>query len=265
MLCPTNTISPALSGNNTACSCAPGAYGTGVSVACVLCPASSYCAGGNANTKSLCPLNAWSPIGSANITQCQCLPGYVGLNGTNCTLCPNNTVCVSGILNPCIGNASSTAGTSTKCMCNAGFYSAVSGVWPCIACPAGSYCTGDTIKLSCTANANSATQAIDSTLCTCNAGWVGERNAACTQCSAGSWCANGVPHTCLSNSYNQAGSGVITSCLCNAGYEGANGGICAPCSPGNQTLHNATYICSVTKPYTTLHTRYIHLFMMFIC
>ena len=95
-----------------------------------------------------------------------------GANGTTCTLCPANTICLSGALSNCTSNAASAAGTSTKCTCNAGFYSVVSGVGLCTQCPAGNYCTGDTVNTACTTNAYSSPQAPSSTWCTCNAGYV---------------------------------------------------------------------------------------------
>ena len=85
-----------------------------------------------------------------------------GANGTTCTLCPANTICLSGSLSNCTSNAASTAGTSTKCTCNAGFYSVVSGVGLCTQCPPGSYCTGDTVNTACTANAYSSPQVLNS-------------------------------------------------------------------------------------------------------
>ena len=85
-----------------------------------------------------------------------------GANGTTCTLCPANTICLSGALSNCTSNAASAAGTSTKCTCNAGFYSVVSGVGLCTQCPAGNYCTGDTVNTACTTNAYSSPQVLNS-------------------------------------------------------------------------------------------------------
>ena len=89
-----------------------------------------------------------------------------------CTLCPVNTVCLSGTLSNCMGNASSAAGTSSKCTCNPGFYSVVSGVLPCVQCAPGKYCAGDTSSVGCTANSYSPLQSSSNTSCTCNAGFV---------------------------------------------------------------------------------------------
>ena len=63
-----------------------------------------YCAGGNSNLKTACPANSIAPANSALITQCQCIPGYEGANGTACTICPIDTICNSGQLSNCMAN-----------------------------------------------------------------------------------------------------------------------------------------------------------------
>ena len=232
--CPTNSISPVLSGAQNQCLCAPGYYGDGSTTGtspCVRCEAGSYCEGGNANLTQTCPAFSTSPPGSFNIVQCQCLPGYVGANGTACTKCPPNTICSSGVEVNCPANANAPEGNAGSCTCNAGFYSlTVGGV--CIECPENSYCRGGLQKSACVAHAVSPARSVDSDACYCDRGYEGVANAACQACPADTWCWTGVLNSCPANTTSAPLSAWATNCTCLAGYTGPDGGACSACLPG---------------------------------
>ena len=165
-VCPTLTFSAPLSVAQRDCLCVAGSYGNGSTSPCVQCAAGSYCPGDNGNTTVTCPGNSTSPAGSNLLTQCQCIPGFVGANGTNCTLCPPNTVCASGALSQCPANSAAPIGSSSslQCVANPGFYQTKLGGAP-IQCPANSYCTGGLNLTNCTANAVSPPQSTSALAC----------------------------------------------------------------------------------------------------
>ena len=179
------------------------------------------------------------------MTQCQCLPGYVGANGTACGLCPPNTICLSGIKSNCPSNSQSGVGTSTStaCICNPGWYGPPGSI--CQACPQGSYCTGNTNVQACVTNANnSGANSQTPNDCTCKQGWYGQNNVACTTCPPNSYCTgNGVPTGCSTNSVSLAGSTSTNNCLCSPGYTGANGGPCSGCGIGLYKSSNGSSSC----------------------
>ena len=218
--CPLNSNSQANSTLQNQCFCNAGYWGNGALIGtspCALCLPGRYCPGGNNNLTLPCPGNATSPSGSYMITQCMCLPGYYGLNGTNCTLCPANSYCASGMLNPCQGNSSSPVWSNniSSCSCNAGFYGGLS----CQECPMTYYCTGGTNIIKCTSNATTAsTRSISYLQCFCDRGYAGINNTACVPCPIGYWCWTGISNACPPNSLSQMYSNYMNNCSCNARY-----------------------------------------------
>jgi hypothetical protein len=66
--CPVNSVSAALSVAQNQCLCAPGYFGNGSRTGtspCPLCPANSYCPGGNAELVVACPANFVSSAGAS--------------------------------------------------------------------------------------------------------------------------------------------------------------------------------------------------------
>jgi len=107
--------------------CAPGSYKpTNGSAPCILCPNATYGLIPHAievTTCNHCPANATSDQGSTLLIHCQCLPGFVGRNGTNCSACPPNTYKPErgeGQCLPCPGNSYSPS-ASAWCHCNMGY------------------------------------------------------------------------------------------------------------------------------------------------
>ena len=250
-LCPTTTYSFPLAGDSSQCLCKPGYYGFGGTSQCASCVANTYCPGNNTNLSQACPGNSSSPPASNLITQCQCNPGYQGVNGSTCSLCPSNTLCVSGTLSNCNANAQSNPGSYVKCTCVPGYYSLISG-GSCLSCPANSVCTGDTSIAACTTNAYSPQFSSTYTACVCGSGYVGMANATCTACQTGAWCAAGTPNTCTPGSNSPAYSSTSNNCSCNAGYYGPNGGPCLICTPGYFSASPGQPACSSCPVYNSV-------------
>jgi len=107
--------------------CAPGSYKpSNGSAPCLLCPNTTYANQIGAlplSTCLHCPRNSTSDQGSTLLTHCQCLPGFFGRNGTNCTACPPQTYKPDrgeGQCLPCPANSFSPHAASW-CHCNVGF------------------------------------------------------------------------------------------------------------------------------------------------
>lgn len=244
--CPLNSGSVALSSNQNQCICKPGFYGNGSKSPCIQCPAGSWCPGSNTNAPNTCPENSTSLPGAAGITQCQCLPGFYGENGTGCQLCPPNSICSSGQLSSCPANTQSLPGSSGLCTCNAGFYSLTSG-GTCMTCPPNSWCEGDTHIASCTTKGISPARSVSSLACYCDKGYEGQNNSACVPCAAGTWCYMGHKERCPDNTTSPTLSSYIVNCSCIAGYTGPDGGPCSLCLQGtykNNTGSNACTGCA---------------------
>ena len=253
--CPQYSSSPALAYSQNQCLCNPGFFGNGsinATSPCALCFAGSYCPGGNSNLSTVCPTNAISQPGAYAKEQCYCPSGYYGANGTNCTLCPPNDYCASGILSVCPANSFAPQSSSKiqDCKCNAGFYAAdgVSAAGGCTVCPINSYCpTASLTFTSCVTNAVTATvQTTSSQYCYCDRGYAGVSNSNCVACAQGQWCWTGLVGTCPANSNSPALSSYLANCTCNAGYYVANmtaTGSCSICQAGTYSIVSGVTTC----------------------
>ncbi|KAJ1471146.1 hypothetical protein T484DRAFT_1640410 [Baffinella frigidus] len=157
--CPTGTSSEPGSDEETDCKCKTGHRAESDGVACSPCGAGTYkdvvgafaCKGCPLKTSSVsgsngeqctacevgtyksvtgsgecstCPDGTSSIAGTTVVTGCTCLGGYVGSAGTVCTICPENTYCVGGVLTDCPSNGVSEPGSDklADCVCREGYF-----------------------------------------------------------------------------------------------------------------------------------------------
>ncbi|KAJ1474415.1 hypothetical protein T484DRAFT_3264942 [Baffinella frigidus] len=236
---------------------------------CATCEAGTYKAAVGVGSCAACPSNTTSSVGSNELTDCNCLPGYTAASdGVACSICTAGTfksVVGTAECETCPANSQSSSG-SALCQCWAGYTVALDGV-ACEACEAGTFnievgsgscsnCEAGTYKATvgsgtCTAcpeNSDSAAGSADCTcnsglpfgvegsaLCQCSAGFTdyGAPELGCYACDAGTYTATvgaGSCAACPSHSTSAAGSDELTDCACDAGYTGPDGGACAACS-----------------------------------
>ena len=213
-----------------------------VSLACTQCGINRYTH--DLSTCGDCPDNTMAPIGSNEITDCKCLPGYTGEDGLACSPCG-------------FGTYKETVGSSECILCSSDTYQSqtnATSVSSCLPCPE------DT-----TSDGNSGS----SDICLCQAGYTLE-NGACVSCAGGSYkitsgshactlCSTGTYYdghapfssnqckSCPANSQNAAAGVGIQSCLCQVGYIKQDGA-CRPCNEGfycaSETQETQCYIGS---------------------
>ena len=232
-------------------------------VGCQLCLKDNWCAHAGISN---CPAKSVSQPGASAQTDCWCVPGFYGKQGslvgyTPCTECPLNYFCTGGnslevcpngtktlvtgatACIPCsadeycaLGRTSSCPDHSTspidswdvtQCICDAGYY----GTAPnCVACEPGFYCINGT-KVACTDHAVSPVKSWDQSQCFCDRGYEGVANAPCAACPEGSFCWTGVKTACPNNMWSPALSSFQANCSCDYGTYPVLAS-CSPCSPG---------------------------------
>ena len=251
--CPPNSNSPAMSSSQNKCQCVRGYFGDGflpTTSPCNLCWAGYYCPGNSANYSLQCPTNSISPVGAGNITDCGCMPGFYGPNGTACQLCPVGSKCISGVITSCPQNSTSltTFTGLDSCVCDPGFYGA-SGV--CVMCQMNHYCPGGAYATPCNATSVTAGRgSFSPNQCFCDRGYVGTNNSACSQCPTNQWCWNGVANVCPDNTVAPALASYVANCSCVAGYSGPQGGPCYGCSYGTYNSGVGKSACDGCSPGT---------------
>lgn len=232
------------------------------SVRCTTCPRDFVCAGNAAAAP--CPLNSHTASTGASTEQsCVCEAGltrrgsvcycplHTFLTPSGCQTCANNSICQGDNREvPCPSHSTLVSVSATSpglCMCADGYYA--SETMGCIACPAGYYCTNNTLA-QCWDHSVSGNL---SGTCQCNPGFhhpPGER--LCAPCPAGNSCPGAVPpEPCPSGTYGNAsgltvctqcppnsgspspGATRVSQCVCAPGFTGFPGsGLCYACSPG---------------------------------
>jgi len=176
--------SPSSSKNITDCFCPAGQYLNITDATCVLCDEGYFCPG--QNTKSNCPVNAFSPLGSSLISNCICIPGKY-LFETGCLPCPTNSYCPgTNLITTCPSGASSGNNSYAiqDCICPSGQYLSGSN---CLSCLANTYCPGNNSNLTCPLEAKSEASSTKLLDCICP---IGKYLAStdCLACRASSYC-----------------------------------------------------------------------------
>ena len=173
-----------------------------------------------------CTAHSSSPAGSDDETDCLCDPGYYGSSEQGCAKCPTGSYCPGGtaqsavkiIACPANSNSPEKSTKLADCSCNPSYM----GTDPtdCKLCPAGSYCPGDGVVITCTANAHSLP---GSTSCSCNDGFVRKNDGTCFRCPADHFCPKGngdyLPTECPENTIAPKGSMYPHDCKCLPGFE----------------------------------------------
>lgn len=202
--CPAGTSS----GNDIACPA--GRYSSSTllkaSSECSICPAGSFCSGGQTAVSGICRRGYYCPIGSTVGTQNACPAGTFS-NSTGLYASTQCSSCLAGFFCPLASTSMSS--------CSAGTYSPNNGTTSsagCLSCPAGYRCAASTsIPVACGVGFYSASGA-----------------SSCTQCPAGYYCgANATTNTAMltgggswSNAADTAGR-CFNGTFCPAGFSRA--------------------------------------------
>ena len=255
--CPLLSTAPMYSNSSAACQCGDGYYmGGGV---CVRCGYGTYSIKGAVGACSPCPSNSnTSSIGSAALSQCKCLPGFVGdatvvsQSQEACGVCYKDQYCPGGQVNytiTCPNSQYSLVGASTvsqcgcpvsatllpnvNCTCNNGTYKVLNvaaplGGWQCDACPATKYCQLGS-AVACPAGYSCPANTVNPVVC-----------------PLGYYCAasSSTPTACPAGTYaSSTGTTSLAGCLpCGYGYYSTASGssVCAACQINtNTTVTNA--------------------------
>jgi len=141
--CPANSVS--LPGSHQ-CFCSPGFLGQpgpeNPPTGCQVCPHGRVCHGGF--DFELCPRRMTSPLGSSELSQCECKPGWFQPGeAQTCEICPQGFYCPLGPEKiACPAGAETQmpgAGKAEDCICAPGQYG---DGHSCTECPANNYCLG---------------------------------------------------------------------------------------------------------------------------
>ncbi|KAJ1482408.1 hypothetical protein T484DRAFT_1624263 [Baffinella frigidus] len=122
--CPLNTSSAQASDELTDCRCFAGYTAGSDGIACSPCEIGTYKDVVGTVGCQMCPNGTSSVAGTALVTGCTCLEGYVGSAGAVCTMCPVDTYCVGGVLTNCPLNGHSLTGSFAldDCVCSSGYF-----------------------------------------------------------------------------------------------------------------------------------------------
>ncbi|KAJ1467883.1 hypothetical protein T484DRAFT_1644991 [Baffinella frigidus] len=122
--CPLKTSSASGSSSLSNCVCIVGYTALSNGTDCTICEAGTYKNVTGAVECATCPSGTSSTAGTTMVTGCACLGGYVGSAGAACTMCPEDTYCVGGVLTNCPPNGYAEAGSDelVDCVCGTGYF-----------------------------------------------------------------------------------------------------------------------------------------------
>ena len=231
-----------------------------------------------------CPMHSVSAAMSTAQTDCYCIPGFYGRNGsvlgyTPCSLCPVNYYCTGGnSILICAPGFKSEAGSSVcapcdvneycangqvgacplhshspsgsdellDCICDDGYYGFATS---CTICEVGYYCQSG-IRTACAANALTSIGAPNPSSCYCDRGYYGVGSVSCTACEEGTWCWTGIRNLCPSNMWSPAMSNFASNCSCTYGYHRSPTQACVPCDTGTYKTARIDGVCTSCDPGT---------------
>ncbi|KAJ1491451.1 hypothetical protein T484DRAFT_1882630 [Baffinella frigidus] len=265
--CPDNSFSRNASALLTNCSCVEGHFGP-PGGPCTQCPAATYkdYTGnqhvGNALADCrVCPNNTWSSASSVYVTECVCVAGYTGEDGTSCTACPVDQfkpVNGSSSCSICPTNQTSILASThiTDCKCVAGYTGPDGG--ECTICPEHFHkaAIGPAACTACPANTFTEDEGTDDVKdCLCLVGYNATRlGVACSLCPVATWkntTGSTACSACPAHSLTYPGEVNLINCLCAPGYSGPDGEYCESCLVGDYKETRGSAACSDCVPCDT--------------
>ena len=272
------------------CKCIPGYIYAGAPGNCTACPVGKYQSSitNNVVACSNCPCpNAYyktsgiigttpetcstTVIGNpaASDNECFCPPGYSGHRSTTCGACLQGTYKnYTGYLDWKYTGDSVIQYIFPCHACPAGTYTTSHAATACITCPSNSFSQGPVnipTCLTCSEFYTIGSTSITSCVCNsgyekvgtslnftcqplaCSAGYTGPAGS-CVACLAGTYkntVGSDACTSCPRNSSSPSGSSALTACQCNAGFSGANGGTCSACGAGSYKATVGSVACTL--------------------
>jgi len=244
--CPndTTTVQEVLSTRLDDCRCLQGftsvSINNGASFMCRQCSGVEFCSAGALFS---CPLQSTTlAAASYSQSQCRCVPGYYGDDGTACAACG-------------VGKYKDKYGSGECTLCPAGTFSGVEGLSNasgCAPCPGGSYSgAGAFACIKCDPGKAAKTGA--NSCASCGAGFFASDNAeGCQACPVGTF--DEAPYGGLNDTCTRCSKGTASAALnatnastckwCPAGtMSGAGAGACSACAAGEYS-DGGTEACS---------------------
>lgn len=185
--CPDNTFAAASSMAITNCTCLAGYSALSDGNTCTACVAGSYKTTTGTGTCTQCPVNTFSTAVAQTTSTCTSCPEYASTGGLS-----GNDEAID-----CKCNAGYTGPNGATCLsCVSGTYKTASGPQACTLCANNTYsstvaATSASTCLACQGNSISMMGSDAHTDCHCLEGYltnnIGQPNATCSMCSAGSY------------------------------------------------------------------------------
>lgn len=202
---------------------------------CIVCNEYQYqvapCTPTTQTVCASCPANAVSSADSRLLSDCHCLPGFVGSNGDDCVSCSDGTYKSEP------GNASCVNCDDVVCPSNQYRDGCGGNTNGCVSCPTGMVSDpGSTSVGDCVCDVG--TEAYNATMCIpCDYNKFREllSDPTCTSCGA-----NAVT--------SSTGSTSAADCICAAGYVGVD---CTACEVGFYTNVPGASVCKACQAYAT--------------
>ena len=229
------TCGPMFYANNT---CGANYSNDRLDTQCVLCPAGSYCPGGNVSQLAIpCPDNGKSPPGSVNEKACDCDPGFFR-DVDGCSLCVFDAYCPGKQVQTAVScppmSRTMERGSTVRldCHCARGYFrdppsDEVS--FNCSLCLPGDFCFNNS-AYNCSdplMESEPGSGFVDN--CTCASRFY-NNGSRCDDCPRNSYCVNGLLLGCPENEWT-AGIERGETCLCKPGFfRPAGTEVCVPCS-----------------------------------
>jgi len=219
-----------------------------------VCPAGTYLlAATTTGDCTPCPANTYSAAGSSQVTDCKCLAGYTGADGTECSACPIASYKEAPGVGSCtacpVGTSSAVASSSkTYCTCIVGFTASSNGD-TCTACASGTYkdVTGAFICQTCPMGTSSATGSDTVTDCICNAGYEASVNGVtCAACTVGTFKPSTGVGQCTACPVQMTSIEAGTECIpqiCPSGMQFDTQNVCTDCPIDTYCIGGNLNVC----------------------